>query len=1659
MALRRFKITEFDHKAETIQFNELCSIFEEIYTSIDCIYIGNFNIEGVELDSLLITPYGIRIIEFKNWGGKIIAGENGSWTANGRIIEGGGSNKSPYSQMRLNRSRTIAGLRRLLNKDITNNVKGCVLFSKKSAIKNELSPTVKLWMDVCDNTSIGGILRKDLINEVVFSKEELSLLPSILRISNYELQSNGDSSIVNNVLETIYTKESAASYFTQLEERCLNGTLDIRIQALRDVFYRFVDEEIHDKRLTFSGLFSKVDYLIKENGISQSDSYKIHETRKNLFAKDDQKITKSEEMFAHNLMDTCVFISRVKRNAIIPKSLTSLFPKEERKLSWGKYEDNLLRVIVNEWDDEYIYATDEKSGRELQICYSSKNQFLTRGGKGDWSYLKDMLWREAQLNLVRLRFDEDICMPELIIFEPDFLVTITSIASCFEDHIRRSPFVGIVNKIAPTETTKHIHLGNLSGVLLDETVHKNTITFAESYNKFFHENIVGFMCDKNDSGTEDFLKMDGPNQKQNIEKLIGEDITRVKNYDRNKVILEPSFFSETLGIQGRLDFLFQDGNDVVIVEQKSGKGQFVPYSDPRYNPETTVPKEKHMVQLLLYRALFTYEFQKYAEELKHLFLLYSKYPKGLVSIAQRPELMLEAIRMRNLLAWCEILYAKPGGFRIVESITPQWLKEPKETTSDFFEKYKESGFNDILNPLKAASSLEKSYYFRFQQFLATEQLLSRIGNKTKDSSGFASVWLDTLETKKAAGTIYYGLSIQQFGELNGAVHSVTLSFSDDQSCDTTKFRKGDLAFLYSYDLGSVPNACAQMVHRGSIMDITEKHVTICLTNDQTDKIVFSEDKKLCAIEPDMIEASSSSLYRNMHSFLSANKERRDLILFQREPNTSKNVSLIGNYADHNELVLKAKSALDYFLVIGPPGTGKTSHAMLNILKEELLSNGRILLLSYTNRAVDEMCATLKKADIPFMRIGNNISCGQEFIPNLIEKQMANCQTRDEAVAKYVAAKVICGTTASVNSHIELLGLKGFTLAIIDESSQILEPHLIGILSAKCGNANAIRRAILIGDHKQLPAVVQQEKNESNVTDPELLSIGLADCRLSLFERMLNHFRLENGDYNPNFVYMLRRQGRMHPDIAQFPNYAFYGNKLENLGPNIVPHQGEVLAKESSTGNGIKDMLLTRSIAFVATPFVVDSPSDKINQTEASMIAATIIQIYLLEESYFDPEKTVGVIVPYRNQISAISNMITKIARESGFPETVIAKLHNITIDTVERYQGSQREYILYGFTVQRTYQLNFLASSSFPENGVIIDRKLNVAMTRARKRLVIFGNPTILNENTIFYKMMEFIRSKNGFISVSPKDYNDGNFKVGKRSNGDNICLDNKTLGISNSMESAFTECVINPIKQDRRTKWPEYVLGNTMDVNLTQIGYGRINFSNQMSLFSEVEGESMMLSPKDQVLIYAYYIMRMHYCSASAIYSAYKGYIQEQTHLHNGRVHLFDIGCGPATCGLAFVNQMPSLISKMDYQGIDISVSMKELGSTLLNMVCKGNLDMTFKESFNEFDDYYWNNISNAPSLVIINMSYFFSNVNDEFTEKLANRIKDIMTKYPLNKYLFVIQNSEHDSKIKSFKSFRNCLIEHVNVLKKEFTAFTYQLNSSIKTLPFTYEIWEGKL
>ena len=1126
------------------------------------------------------------------------------------------------------------------------------------------------------------------------------------------------------------------------------------------MFQQLAELGVSNAPIQIAGLFAKTDYIMKARQIQQSEAVMIHDTRHMLM----QMGRKSDDELQASLLHDVKAVARLVMYVLgdgsvtMPPSLVRLLPAADRVHRWAKIDEHNLRCVVTHWDDEHIYATEDVNGTELKICFSRANKYLHRTDKADWTYLTKILSEGTQLNIVRVRMEHDVCMPELIIFESDYLVNVTTIASCFEVYAE-SPFVNLVNKLRPQSNTQYTHLGNLSGQYLDDTVHGRDISFEESWNEFLQRNALSLICCDDLRSRENYARFvsEAKAQKRNIDKLIGDDLMHLSNIERYRhedIILEPTFFSEVLGIQGRLDFLWEtpeadiSKRDTIIIEQKSGKGESVWPPNPDGDPNIPIAKEQHKVQLELYRALFVYEFEKSQRQKHQPFLLYSRYQKGLIYQGSNPDLLLRAIRLRNLITWCELTYANDG-MRLLESLTAEKLRM-KPISDHLWLPHIKPRLDAVLTPIHDASPLERAYFLRFMQFVEKEQMLSKIGSKASSDNGFASKWQDSLETKKASGNIYDELGIDTATLREDDKQAATwlrLLFSKAQDTDTSNFRKGDIVILYNYKKGGVPDACAQMVFRASIIDITATHIDVQLRNPQTDKRLFLKgDNMLWAIEHDLFEASTSSLYSGLQSFLSAPKERRDLILSQRMPAIDDSLIINGEYGAFNTLVTRAKQAREMFLVIGPPGTGKTSYGLLYQLREELLEpDTNILLMSFTNRAVDEICSKLVEDGIDFIRIGSELSCDSSYHSHLLSHRIRHCQRGGDVAKMITSTRVFCGTTASLNSQISLFHIKHFDLAIIDESSQILEPHLIGLLSACDRDGRcAISRFVFIGDHKQLPAVVQQTPEESAVTDEQLRSIGLTDCRLSLFERLLQQFRTADG-YDPRYVYMLTKQGRMHQDIAEFPNIAFYGGKLR-----VVPldHQ-QLPSQQADSANGIMRMITRQRVSFVAATVPGLSPASKTNSVEAEMIAAIVQQIYELRKETFDVDSTIGIIVPYRNQIATVRNAIDRY----GFP-----LLHGITIDTVERYQGSQRDYIIYGFTIQQRYQLDFLTSNVFVEDGMLIDRKLNVAMTRARMCLIMIGNPALLSENPTFRDLISFVKQRGGYLDVPKEEFCSGEF-------------------------------------------------------------------------------------------------------------------------------------------------------------------------------------------------------------------------------------------------------------------------------------------------------------
>ena len=1090
-------------------------------------------------------------------------------------------------------------------------------------------------------------------------------------------------------------------------------------------------EGLKNTRHGFGNLSSQVESLCRQHNIAPQDIVAIQKMRRH----SNSYAPILPEDVAYDCRALAIFVSAVVQEAI-PSFLVGKIPAR------GRTTENIqitnyryIRCIVREWDDSTIQVavTNQDSSEELLLVdYMNTPDYI------DFSYLRPMLREGMQLNLLDCTVTRKKVVPRLIVVEPDYLIDISTIANCFETY-GHHPLLFTVNRLTPRLSNKHIVLGNFAGSALDDIInHPAEYDIKETFRSNFREKALDYAtCPDFDAAS---FKQDAERQVENIKGIVDEIF---QTFDREKAILEPSFVCERLGIQGRVDLMTTDLK--LLVEQKSGKNTFI---ERKYkNPHGSLHVEKHYVQVLLYYGILQYNFQLSPKN-AHIQLLYSKYPlpDGLLEVEPLQKLIREAIRFRNQAVATEFWMADNGFDRMLPLLTPQTLNLEKQN-DNFYNRYLLPQLTETLAPLHQLNDLERAYFTRMMTFVIKEQLVSKVGVQEGVGNSNADLWNMPLAEKKETGNIYTGLTItekERSSSFNG-YDTITLAVPQQGEDFLPNFRRGDMIYLYSYKKNEAPDVRQSILFKGSLQEIHGDSITVHLNDGQQNPDLISGD--YFAIEHAGSDIGGTSAIRSLYTFITSNEERRQLLLGQRTPRTDNSLTLSRSYhPDYDEIILKAKQAQDYFLLIGPPGTGKTSQALQFLVREQLAEKSKvqsskfkvqssILLLAYTNRAVDEICNMLTENELDYIRIGNEFSCDPKYSDHLLKEVLDDNATLNSIKYTIADARIVVATTSTMNSNAALFNIKHFDLAIIDEASQILEPNIIGLLTSQHRGGRAIRKFILIGDHKQLPAVVQQDDTEVLVEDETVKAIHLNSCANSLFERLI---LTERAAGRTDFIGTLHKQGRMHPDIADFANRKFYAREQLECVP--LAHQLEqTLAYNEASEDETDDVLKAHRMIFIPSkPCRQLNISEKVNTEEARIITDLLRRLHRQLGNNFDPQKSVGVIVPYRNQIAMIRKEIEKL----GIPE-----LEEISIDTVERYQGSQRDIILYSFTIQSRYQLDFLTANTFYEDGQPIDRKLNVAITRARKQLILTGNEQTLRHNQLFAELIDYIKEKGGYYA------------------------------------------------------------------------------------------------------------------------------------------------------------------------------------------------------------------------------------------------------------------------------------------------------------------------
>ena len=1332
--------------------------------------------------------------------------------------------------------------------------------------------------------------------------------------------------------------------------------------------------------LSFANLFSRLDYICKEKKMTPSDRYAIQTMRRNCNAAMGDRFQADMQEYLYDLRALVRFVSLGFEEdipaSILPEIPHSNRPYQGTRLSHIPY----VRASVTSWNDTQIFAaTDSETDPFIIINYA-------KGGyDGDLLYLKDLLSENLPLNLLDVRVDEENhYIPNLIVIHPDYLIDISSLAACFREY-GHHPLNYFMNKIKPRANTAPILMGNLASQFLDDYINEQPqepVSYPRTIKKFFAASALDFCtC----SLPADFHAQ-AQAQMMNIRSFVHDVLPHnIRNFNKKNTLLEASFICEKLGLQGRVDMMQKDFQ--VLIEQKAGKRD-------EYHRRH---KEDHFIQMMLYQGVLMYNFGQETANMQ-TFLLYSKYADGLLIEHFAENLFRESIKIRNYIVHNEMRLGDGAIGEIVDSLSTDLLNE-LQIGGKLWNDYQEPQLQTAINTLKRCTPLERAYFNRFFTFVSKEQILSKTGGSNDASHGFAGNWHIPLHEKLEAGNILTGLTIQekQSSGPGKGYDLIELHIPAQDEDFLPNFRTGDMVILYAYK--EEPDMRKQILMKGNILELQPDRMTLVLRNGQQNKDIIGGKEEVFAVEHDFSDTSANNGFRGLYAFLSAQADRKELLLGVRPPAQLEDVKLNGDYGRFNELILKEKQAKDYFLLVGPPGTGKTSCA-LRFMVEEALSepDTSILLLSYTNRAVDEICAMLTDSGIadrtPFIRIGNELSCDKRFVPYLLKYSLDDCPKLTDIQQKMARTRIFVGTTTAINNRLNLFTLKHFQLAIIDEASQILEPDLIGILSARHQQHNAIDKFVLVGDYKQLPAIAQQSAEEAAVTDLLLRNIGLEDCRNSLFERLYKS--------SPDTCRsILHKQGRMHPAIAEFPNQTFYYR--EQLESVPLPHQLEETPYETdlTPQDTIDQLLLERRMVFIPA----EAPdhltcSDKTNPNEARIVATLLGHIYRLTESRFDPNRTVGAIVPYRNQIAMIRKEIARLQ---------LPALQDISIDTVERYQGSQRDIIIYSFTIQNFSQLNFLTANTFQEGNFLIDRKLNVALTRARKQLLLTGNPHILGANITFYKLMEYIRLHNGYLETDALSFCRGDFTL--PSYRKNWEVADGTYSLPAHFKQVFPELITPPAQLEENEIYYREATA-----------YGRSDFR---TLPEE-------MSPSDFCQVYNYLYMRKQYAAAQALFTGSGNWLHDLIRKVSGRVVFCDLSCEAGTSGLAFADVCRSLPHlDLTYTGIYPMQEMGETAEAFFRSPAYKHIQASWYPRLSAVPAAFWQAHAVLTELVIFNLSSLFDRIAPREARDLALQINQLVHARPLNHYVLVYRDDAGP-----------CMHNH------SYTAFCNHLSAELKPL-----------
>lgn len=990
--------------------------------------------------------------------------------------------------------------------------------------------------------------------------------------------------------------------------------------------------------------------------------------------------------------------------------------------------------------------------------------------------------------------------PRRVVLEPDYLINVTTLAECaLKDGT--VPELGVLHSFLPDEVSRPLAVGNLVNILLDEEVsHAARQVSVSSYqlavggeppavssgmaidaaptaepSTTHHAPRTEHQAPGADFDLDHFLKhrlfRSAPLLLSTLPEFqsrtgVPELLNDLRRHHRTlretrrqgfvaasrtgyqqeplrpaDCFLEPAFLSATYGLQGRLDLLHESATGYDLVELKSSTR--VPFDQPWSN---------HAAQAQLYRLLLESVFGADGETAGRgrTSILYSNAANGQAPVRRvdhDPALVDRLLAVRNYVVGTELLLARSPGPGHTAALLAPVLRPNLAQLPPFTREKAEK----VANTWAAADVTERAYCLEIIRFGAREMRLSLLGDDTRpgDAGGQAGLWRLSAQRKH-----------QNFSLLD----ELTLLEDHTDAPDTARdglgphlvlqrapggrevnFRAGDTLILYPRRRApkETEGAASEPLAKSlSALDAQVVKVTLAEDLGADGRVVLAvRNRRIAprylrghshwALEPDTFDTFRRE-WAGLSAFLALPPERRGRLLARTAPRPPADWAPADAPAtDATEVVRRALAAPDWFVLCGPPGTGKTRSVLRELAVRLVAADQHTLLAAYTNRAVDEICEQLVAAGLPFIRIGSRLSTAPAYRPYLLDNMIRELPSRQTVRARLTGTPLYVGTIASLLGKPELFLLKSFDVAVVDEASQVLEAPMLALLAK-------VKKFILIGDHRQLPAVVAQEPASSAVAPgvAALLcqELGLTNLRNSYFERL---FRRAEAHW-PYAHGTLARQYRAHEDLAALVNDDFYGGLLRSPEPwqsaSLNPHAWPPAA------DAFGEALRSQRLVFVPTRRQPDDLSQKESSQEADLAARAALAVALGEGLRFDPATSLGIIASYRNQAARIRARLAQLAEIHALPA-----LLQVSVDTVERYQGSQRDVIIVSFCCHHEHQLEMMVS---PDETGRVDRKLNVALTRARHQLVLLGNAEVLGRAPHHAALLARVRAGGGWVAA-----------------------------------------------------------------------------------------------------------------------------------------------------------------------------------------------------------------------------------------------------------------------------------------------------------------------